>query len=299
MITFHKLRLFVTVYDRGSFNRAAGELFLPQSAVSQHIQSLEAAFGAALFIRTTQGVRPTPAADVLYDYAVRMLALLAEAERAISRTEARQLAVTATPGVSVYLLPPWLKAFRDEYPNVSVSLNTALTIEVVQGVLKGRYDLGFLEGDLAELDHSHLGRMIVRSITYYLAVSPAHAWAQRETITLAELADQPFTNRLPTSRMRRWLEGLLAERGLRLRTTAELDSPDAIKSALLSDMGVGILPDYAVTGEAERGEIRLLNIAELDLTRSLLLVWDKRQPLTPIQRAFVRVATGGAVDTPP
>lgn len=294
MITFHKLHLFVVVYERGSFNQAANDLYLAQSAVSQHIQSLEAAFGAKLFTRTAQGVKPTPAGELLYDYAIKMLAMLAEAERAImqvSPTESRQLSVVGTPGVSTYLLTSWLKEFQSQPLSVTLSSNTALTVEIVQDVLKGKYDLGFLEGDLAELDQPSLGRMKLRDTAYYVAVGGSR-WEGRESVSLSELAGEPFINRQPTSRTRRWLESLLEARGIRLRTTAELDSPGAIKYALLNDMGVGILPEYAVEREAERGEIRLLRIDELDLTRPLMLVWDKRQPLTAIQRAFVRTAMG-------
>ncbi|MBK8029543.1 MAG: LysR family transcriptional regulator [Chloroflexi bacterium] len=48
MVTLHKLKLFIVVYERGSLNQAAQELYTTQSAVSQNIQSLEAAFGEAV-----------------------------------------------------------------------------------------------------------------------------------------------------------------------------------------------------------------------------------------------------------
>jgi DNA-binding transcriptional LysR family regulator len=298
MITLHKLKLFIVVYERGSFNAAAGELYMAQSAVSQHINDLEAALGAKLFVRGARGVRPTPAGDMLYDYAGRILGLLAEAERSIMALDPageHRLVVSATPGVSVYLLPVWLQQFQLTHTGVNVSLQTALTYEVVRDVLNGRYDLGFLEGELQELDNEALGRMRVSDVEYLVAVHPAHPWAGRGTIDVSELAAQPFINRQPTSRMRRWLEQILSARGVRLRNTAELDSPDAIKYALLNNMGVAILPDYALKREAERGEIHLLRIDGLDLLRPLMLVWDKRQPFTPIQRAFISLL---AVEAP-
>jgi len=293
MVTFQKLRLFVAVYERGSFNRAADLLYTTQSAVSQNIHTLEADLGARLFDRSPAGVTPTPAGDTLYEYARRLLALLAEAEHAIMQVDQvadRQLTVAATPGVSVYLLPPWLHAFQSAYPNISVSLQTALTSEVVTDTLSGRYALGFLEGELAELDHPNLGKLRLRDIAYQVVVHPTHVWANAGSVSVAQLVGQPFINRLPTSRARRWLESLLGTRGIRLRTTAELDSPGAIKYAVLNEMGVSILPRYAVEREGERGDLRLLSLLEVELTRPLLLIYDRRQPLTPILRAFIRVA---------
>src|SRR5687767_5107322 len=108
MITLHKLRLFMAVYDRGSFNRAAQDLYLAQSVVSQHIQSLEGALGTLLFTRSARGVQPTQAGELLYACAQKILNLLAEAERDIlqlNQEASHQLFVGSTLGISEYLLP--------------------------------------------------------------------------------------------------------------------------------------------------------------------------------------------------
>jgi DNA-binding transcriptional LysR family regulator len=290
MITLHKLKLFMVVYDRGSFNSAAQELYMAQSAVSQHIQSLEEALGTPLFTRSARGVRPTPAGELLYDYARRMLNLLSEAEREImqmNQAEKHQLTVGSTPGVSVYLLPMWLQQFQLTHANVSVALQTVLTAEVVRDVLNGRYQLGFLEGELQELDQEALGRMRLRDIDYLVTVNAQHPWATQTIVALRDLSDQPFINRQPNSRTRRWLDQTLSAHSIPLRTVAELDSPGAIKYALLNQMGIAILPRYVVEREIERGELHSLKLAELELKRPLMLVWDKRQAFSPIQRAFI------------
>lgn len=297
MITLHKLKLFMAVVDRGSFNAAANELLMAQSAVSQHIQSLEAALGTPLFERSARGVTPTPAGNLLYDYAGRMLRLLAEAEREIMQIDTAQtqsLAVGATPGVNVYLLPAWLGRFQEAYPNVSVSQHTALTGEVVRDMLNGRDDLGFLEGELDELDDPQLGRMRLRDVEYFVTVSPQHAWAGRESISPDELAAQPLVNRQQSSRARRWLDAKLNAHGIRPRSVTELDSIGAVKYALLSHGGASVLPEYAIQREVERGELFILRLTGLELKRPLLMIWDKRAPFNSRQRAFIGSLAGDA-----
>lgn len=299
MITLHKLKLFMVVYDRGSFNMAAQELYMAQSAVSQHIQTLESALGTPLFERSTRGVRPTRAGEILYDYAGRMLRLLSEAERSIMQAggaPGKPLAVSATPGLSVYLLPPWLQRFQQTHPQFTVALQTALTHEVVRDVLNGRYDLGFVEGELNELDQNSLGKMRFSELEYFVMVGARHEWAGRESVTVHDLHGQPYINRLPNSRARLWLENILSARDVRLRTTAELDSPGAIKYALLNQMGISVLPHYAVEREVERGEIHQLRLEGLELKRPLLLIWDKREVFSTLQRAFIGLL---AEDAPP
>lgn len=296
MITLQKLHILMVVHDHGSFNKAAAALYMAQSAVSQHIQSLEAALGAQLFERSPRGVTPTPAGDVLYDYARRMFHLLAEAEQAVLQSaggEDRQLAVAATPGVSVYLLPRWLRHFQQTEANISLTLQTELTRDVAAGVLDGRYDLGFLEGELLELDTAALGKTHLRTVDYFVTVNPAHALAGKRLITRTDLAGQPYINRLPTSRARRWLDAVLTAHNIRLNTIAELDSPGAIKYALLNNMdGIAILPDYVVEREAARGELVPLQVDDLPLVRPLLLVWDRRRAFSAVQRAFLSALAG-------
>lgn len=297
MITLHKLKVFLVVYERGSFNQAAQELYMAQSAVSQHIQTLEESLGTRLFERSSRGIKPTAAGDVLYRYAGQMLHMLSEAEREIMQiddAQKRQLVVGSTPGVSVYLLPMWLQQFQLAHDNINVSLQTVLTSEVVRDVLNRHYDLGFLEGELGELDQEPLGKMRIRDIEYFVAVNPHHPLATETTISLHDLAQQPFINRQPNSRTRRWLDQLLTVHDTRLHNVAELDSPGAIKYALLNQMGIAILPEYVVEREVERGEVHLLRLDELELKRPLMLVWDKRQPFNPLQRAFISLLATNA-----
>ncbi|MEL7236733.1 MAG: LysR family transcriptional regulator, partial [Chloroflexota bacterium] len=280
----------VRVADRGSFNKAAGDLLMSQSGVSQHIRDLEASLGADLFVRSPQGVQKTNAGELLYTYALQILSLVSEVEHEIMQAgqlHNPRLSLGTTPGVSVYVLPQWLRAFQERYTNLQVSLDAVKTVDVVNGVLGTRYDLGFLEGDLNELDRPELGHVDVLTIHYHLMVGAEHPWAQRHSVSPDELSQQPFINRQPDSRTRQWLERTLTTDGIVLNTAAELDSPGTVKYALLNGMGVGILPDYAVVGEVQRGEIRVLQLDGITLHRQMKLAWNKREPISSIQRAFL------------
>jgi DNA-binding transcriptional LysR family regulator len=292
MITLHKLALFRVVYEQGSFNRAAQSLYLAQSVVSQHIQDLEATLGVQLFKRTARGVQPTPAGERLYEYAGRILDLVKEAERVVTQADEaaeQTLTVAATPGVSVYLLPRWLNHFQQQHPSISVQLQTALTVDVVRDVQAGHYDLGFIEAEPTELKESSLHFHRIREVTYWVVASPDHAWHGRASVTVEELLREPFIARQPSSRARKWLEAVLGRAAAHLRIVAELDSPGAIKFALLNGMGVSILPDYVVEREVERSELMRLALEGVDLKRSLLMLWNAQRPLTPVQRAFIEV----------
>jgi DNA-binding transcriptional LysR family regulator len=82
MMTLQKLKIFAIVCEQGSLNKAAQTLYLSQSAVSQHIQDLEASLGTELLQRTPRGTYPTEAGDILLDYAYRVQDFAGRSRRA-------------------------------------------------------------------------------------------------------------------------------------------------------------------------------------------------------------------------
>ncbi len=288
-VTLQKLRLFVLVYDKGSFNQAAQSLNMSQSAVSQHIQSLEQVLGTALFVRTPQGVRPTQAGDIVYNDASKMLAVLEKMGQSISnvREQAQQrLALGATPGVSVYLLPAWIKRFQENHLDITLALETILTANLVQGVMDGRYVFGVTVGALDDLIKPEVAYQVLSEIGYFVVVPANHSWAEQMTVTMEQLITAPFLNRRPTSRSRNWLETKLGG-STRLNTVAEFDTPSGIIQAVLNELGVSILPEHAIKREVERGDVVSIPLDGLQLSRPLLLLWKKNQPWSATQEAFL------------
>lgn len=294
-IRLRQLRIFVLVFEQGSFNKAADVVRLTQSAVSQQMKQLEGALGTVLFERTPHGAIPTAAAQTLYEYATQILRLLAEAEAAVSQLNQLQnqtLTVGATAGISVYLLPGWLKRFQTEYPKVNLSVKTAKTEPLLDALRRREVAFAFFVDDMKDLETTGLARRELDEVEYFVVMNATHPWRDQEAIGLAQLQDASFLNRQPPSRYRRWLEREMAALGVRLNTAAELENPGVIKYALLSELGISILPEYAVVREVARGELLAKRLETGRLKRPLLLVWEEKRPFQPVQRAFLRSLDG-------
>lgn len=290
MLSLHKLDVFATVVHAGSFSAAADQLYMTQSAVSQHIQDLEASLGTRLFKRGRRGVTLTPAGETLHDYTRNILRLVAEAESAVTdvaHLTSGQVTIGTTPGISVYLLPEWIQTFRQRFPNLSIALQTAVTAEIVAGVLSHRLDVGFVEGEINAYRDANLGQLALQTIEQYVIVGRGHTCWVRDSVPVESLDGQPFITRQPNSQTRIWMDEVLGQHGIRPRYIAELDNPESIKRAVMTGMGVTILPDYAVHHEVEAGLLRALPLEGIPLRRTLKLVWDQQHICTPITRAFL------------
>lgn len=290
MLSLYKLEIFAAVVNAGSFSAAAQRLYMTQPAVSQHIQDLEHSLGISLFVRGRRGVSLTSAGETLYEYTERILRLVAEAEGKVTNVEhltSGQLTLGATPGVSTYLLPDWLHGFRDKYPQLNIALQTSVTSVNIAGVMEHKLDLAFVEGELDKLERKGLAHVILRPVDMVVAVGPSHAWGKRDTVTLDMLDQQPFITRQPHSRTRVWIDGVLEEQGVHPNIVGEFDNQEAIKQAVMSNMGVSILPDYTIEREHAAGLIRILPVDGLILQRQLKLIYDETMPFSPIARALL------------
>ncbi|MFB9908749.1 LysR family transcriptional regulator [Allokutzneria oryzae] len=125
MPSLRQLEYLVTVVDEGSFTRAAELLHVTQPALSHQVRALERAVGGPLLERLPRMVRPTPMGRAMLPHARAALAAAERgrcAARQASGLECGELQLATLHSVSLGVLPPVLRAWRKEYPDVHIRL---------------------------------------------------------------------------------------------------------------------------------------------------------------------------------
>jgi molybdate transport repressor ModE-like protein len=290
MLDPYKLEIFECVVEEGSFSAAAERLMMSQSGVSQHIRDVENTLGACLFERSRRGAKPTESGRLLYNYSRRILDLVSRVENAITdvaNLKAGQVRAEATPGVSIYILTEWVQAFRDQYPRLSVSLDTRITAEIVRDLLTQRTDIGIVEGELGVDAESRLHIQELETITQYVIVGRKHEFWNRARLEINDLDGHSFITRQPASQSRIWLDEMLLQYDVVPRISAEFDNVESIKRTVAAGIGLTILPRYATQDEEAFGTLRALEITDAPLQRTLRLVWGRRRHLSPVTRSLL------------
>lgn len=290
MLDLYKLHIFSVVVQTGSFSAAADQLYMTQSAVSQHIKELEGSLGRQLFQRGRRGVRLTPHGEVLNRYTGEIFELVAKAENALVNVEqltSGRISIGATPGIGVYLVPDWVQHFRSHYPKITVAMQTDITARIVADVLGGRLEMGFIEGELDDQPNPRLASLVLEEIEQQVIVGFKHPYWDRQAIELRDLQQQSLIVREANSHSRIWLEKSLHQHGIEPLIGAEFDNLESIKRAIAVGRCLAILPPYVVQTEAQQGLLHVLPIVGRPLTRSLKLIWDSQVSFSPIVRAFL------------
>ena len=283
---FDQLSTFVQVSKLKSFSKAGQKVFRSQSAVSAQIRQLEQAYHAKLLDRSAKSVELTPAGEVLFEFAERLLRLRDESMQVVAdRGNVVQgpVAFGANEATCLYLLPDILAEFQRRYPLVQISIYRNFSHKILQRLEEGSLDLGIVT---LPVKSPNLKMHTINRDRLRFMVSAKNPMAQRSHVTLEEVASSPLI--FPkTGFTRQVLDKLFRPYRSRLRIAMELPSIGMIKTFVAADVGISIISESFARDQVKSGEVKLLNVEGFDLYRELALVYRRDRSLPRAVQALI------------
>lgn len=245
------IRAFLKVNETGSFSRAAEALFITQPAVSKRIASLEQSLGIPLFDRIGKTVQLTEAGLVLLPGYQRILEEIDESHRIISNlreTTSGQLKLATSHHIGLHRLPPVLKKFSKNYPEVALDLQFMDSEQATQLVLQGEIELGIIT--LPSQTNERLSLQNIWHDPMHFVVASDHSLSSNTTITRKQLLAEPsilpssgtYTRALINTAL-----GTMAETKAgttdKINILMETNYLETIKAMVKIGLGWGVLPD--------------------------------------------------------
>lgn len=283
------LKTFCDLVDTGSFSLAAKQNLISQSAVSQQVRALEQRYGHQLIERGhASGAIATEAGRLLYVESKELLdrfRALEEKLRDRPSVMSGTVRVATVYSVGLHVVPPHLKAFLREHPQVNIRLEYRRTDEIYAGCVSGDLHFGIValptrraQLEVIPLWHDRL----------VFVCSPEHPLAGRKAVRLASLAGAPFiafARDIPT---RREIDRILREHRVSVVRTMEFDNVETIKRSVEAGLGLSILPDSAVASEVRAGALVALPFRDGTFLRPIAVIRRRARELPPAAQAFLR-----------
>jgi DNA-binding transcriptional LysR family regulator len=309
--SLYHLQTFHAVATERSFARAAERLQLADTVVSGHIRALERHYGTPLIAVRHRRVYLTDEGARLYEYAERVFDLLRDAESVVAARQglaSGPLPLGASTTIANHLLPPVLGCFARAHPDVRVTVAIGTSAQTVARVLAGEVAFGLVAVPVSQPE------LEVRPFAtdeMVLIVLPEHPWAGETALRRDVLAGAPFLRREPGSATRALVDSRLASKGVAVATAMELGSTEALKQAVLADVGVAWVPRLTVLRELAAGTLVAVPVPGVDLRRPLSIIAPRGAPLTPVADELLRllhlanplgpdsIDDGGVVGEPP
>lgn len=286
-ITLRQLKVFERVARRLSFTRAAEELFLTQPAVSMQIKQFEEAIGLPLFERLGKKIYLTRAGEELYQLSRSIAQQLDEAEQLIEElkgTEAGRLNVSVANTVHYFAIR-LLGEFCRRHPKVRVSFKVTNRKGLLQNLEDNEADL-LLMGQPPDNQDLIAESFLINPL---VIIAPQHhPLSGRSSIPLKELAHETFIMREIGSGTRNSVERFLAERGVHLTVSMEMNTNSAIKQGVEEGLGLGIVSIHTLERELEGGRLTVLNVESFPIIRQWYLVHRAGKRLSAIATEFAQ-----------
>jgi LysR family transcriptional regulator, hydrogen peroxide-inducible genes activator len=279
----YQLGYFVEVAEQRNFTRAAERLHLAQPALSQQVKNLESEFGTPLFIRSRRETVLTQAGEVLLIKARALLADAAIAKQAVAdvaNLKRGKLILAAIPSISGRWLPAYVRKFRQAHPQVELVLQEGSSDEVSKTIDSGRAELGFLQ---FPTDERKFRSGQILSESFVAVIPPRHRLAIRSSVSLSQLAEEPFV--FYKGRAREVVLAACREAGFEPAVACESGELETVRSLVAADLGIAVLPELGAWSPGEGAEVRPLKKPRL--IRKLGWIARKGSELSSAAAAFV------------
>lgn len=280
------LQSFYMTVKYNSISKAAQILHLTQPGLSGQIKSLENDLGVSLLNRSNKGVELTEEGKVVFNYADTLLSIQGNIKRDLINLhqERPKLMIGACKSVGEYALPCSIYTFKHLYNEVEIQMEVINSTEVVQKLQDHSINIGIIQHELKQED------IITQPIISDELILVGNCDNSPKVLSLEELKEIPLILREQTSGTRYVIEKALEEKGISiedLNVIYSLNSPEAIKSSILSGKGFSFLPKLTISQELKKHCIQTVQVEDLRISFSYCVVSRKNYTFSECEQRFV------------
>ncbi|WP_396621559.1 LysR family transcriptional regulator [Marinobacter sp. W-8] len=285
-LTFRQLQVFKAVYDLKSYSKAGDLLGLTQPAVSSQMRHLEQAVGMPMFEYVGRKLYCTAAGEEMAACVGAVFRELTDMQNRLAALEGRVAGDLKLVAVNTaqYVVPYLLRSFLQINPQVNVSVavvNRAAALERLSDNSGDLVIMGMVPPDRPLTSFPFLDNELIP------IVPDGHPLLDQRSVSAEEFLDNQLLTREPGSGSRLALEVYCQQHRLKMESTMELGSNDAVKHAVLAGLGVAVVPKLSVVSELALGSLHALNITGFPLRRSWCVVYPQARHPTPAMQAFI------------
>jgi len=280
-----QLRAFIMVAETGHLARAADRLNVSKSSLSANIQRLEGLLGVSLFERHTRGCKLSTAGQAMLDSAHRMVQEWSRIETGAAdfqKFRRGRLSVAAPADHCAFLLPPLLRDFQTEHPEVRVELHDVAEQEVHELVRTGFADLGVTSQ--TEMRNELIATPFYTD-EYILILPPKHQLTKHKQVEWNQLASEQIIGPVKGNPVRQLLDDTLAENGISLSYAYEVSLPWTMVGLVRENFGVAVLTT-SVLPLIRLNKLEARPLVSPSVARTLVLIKAQGRKLDPLATSF-------------
>jgi DNA-binding transcriptional LysR family regulator len=278
------LKAFITVADCRSFSDAADQLYITQSAISKRIAQLELQIGKKLFDRIARQVSLTEAGKELLPRAQRILKEYEDALQAIndlSGEASGTLRLAISHHLGLHRLPPVLKQFSKQYPNVTLDIEFMDSEKAYEQVLHGESEVAVIT--LALDSHHNINSKKIWNDPLRFICAQDHPLANLKKPQLSDLAEYPIILPGLNTYTGRIIQNLFQREGIPLKAPMSTNYLETISTMVEIGLGWSVLPETLVR------DLHVMPFKQISIERELGYIHHIKRSLSNAAVEFLHL----------
>ena len=291
-MTFRQFAAFAEVAKQLNITKAAQALRMIQPSLSKHLKTLEEDYKIKLFTRYAKGIRLTDQGREFIRDIEPILAQLQKVNQrylnGIAEKKLERLKIGGTYGPSSRILPSLLSSFKKNYPHLDVILRSNSNAIINNLILTGELEIAITSRKPSSFLLYAEPYVPLRRVAFVARSSPL---ARKNTLNLSDLANVPLIIRgaEESSGSTYLMLNNLKKQGHKLDIAMHCESPEAVKTAVKQNLGIGFLYYDAVKESVEKGSFKIIQIRGLNMEGQTYIVYHNERPLSPNAQEFLKL----------
>lgn len=285
-ITLHQLQIFLKVTETQSITKAAADLHLTQPAVSIQIRNLQDQFEIPIIEIVGKRVFITDFGREIVAAAQRITAELDSltSKAAAYRGELIGKLKLTVVSTGKYVIPYFLTDFISKHKGIDLILDVTNRAKVIESLEKNEVDFALVSILPEKLQVESIDLM-ENKLFLVGSKNPFEGKGKSDPNILTQL---PLIFRESGSGTRHIMEKYIKDNNFQVNKKMELTSNEAVKQALLADLGFSIMPLIGIGKELEKGDLQIIPVKGFPIRSPWRLIWLKNKKLSPVSSSYIK-----------
>jgi DNA-binding transcriptional LysR family regulator len=283
--TFHQLKIFTRIAQLGSITKAAEELHLSQPALSIQLRNFQDQFDIPLTEIVGKKLYLTDFGKEILAYAERILDQAGAMDDVVQSYKGQltgklKIAVVST---GKYVMPYLLTDFLNAHPAITLELDVTNKEKVIESLEQNSIDFA-----LVSLVPGHLKTESIPIVKNTMHLIGAYQSKKSQIeLSINELQQLPWIFREQGSGTRQMMERFLSQRHITVQKMLELTSNEAVKQAIIANLGYSIMPLIGIRNELMSKQLMIMPVKGLPIHTTWHIIWLKGKKHSPVVKALL------------
>jgi DNA-binding transcriptional LysR family regulator len=282
--TLRQLQIFVKIVQTGSITQTADNLHLSQPAVSIQLKNFQQQFDFPLTETIGRKLFITSFGREIAEAAERILHEATSIDHKVKAFKGQLFGKLKISSVSTgkYIIPYYVSSFIKKHPGIELEIDVTNKSQVLESLETNRTDFA-LVSILPEKIPVETIELMENELHL---VGSSSCGFTKKSYSKAILGEIPLLFREKGSGTRQMMESFLEQNSIKTLQKMELTTNEAVKQAVIADLGYSIMPYIGIKNEIKLGLLKLIPVTGLPIRTKWNIVYHSSKKLSTVAKAF-------------